>query len=70
MDDEKNFANDSHALRTGMLLGLLLKSGITVWPGTDDEGNYTDTITVVLDNTLPLFTTKVEVRVLPPSDDD
>ena len=44
-----NFVNDDHALVTGMLLGLLLKSGIPAYPGMDEDGNYTSVIRIRLD---------------------
>lgn len=61
-----NFQDDTHALRTGMLMGMLLKAGITVVPETDDEGNYTDRLIITLDASLPMFATHITVVTLPP----
>lgn len=44
------FKSDGHALRTGMLMGTLVKAGIRCEPVTDDEGNYTPDIIIHLDD--------------------
>ena len=44
-----NFNSDEHALKTGYLVGLLVKHGIAVQVMMDDEGNYTDKVTIETD---------------------
>lgn len=44
-----HFASDDHALVTGVLAGLLIKSGIPAYPQMDEEGNYTPVIHIRLD---------------------
>lgn len=43
---EENFVDDNHALRTGMVLGLLIRHLVDAEPDRDNEGNYLDTITI------------------------
>ena len=59
------FLDDQHALRTGFLLGTLMKAGIEVSPDVDGDGNYTDELTVRLpdDDGLPPVT--IRIKVLP-----
>lgn len=57
---ERNFTSDEHALITGAVLGLLIKSGIDARPLIDGFGDYTDVITI---HGGPQ---QVEIRVLPP----
>lgn len=38
------FRDEEHALKAGMLLGLLKAAGIPAFPQMDDEGNYTASI--------------------------
>jgi hypothetical protein len=44
-----NFADDDHALMTGMLAGLMLKSGIPAVVERDDQGDYVPRIRIRLD---------------------
>lgn len=59
-----NFESDSHALRTGMLLGELMKLGVTVAPDVDDDDDYTDVIMLAFPSGL-----EVAIRVLPPEEE-
>jgi len=61
-----NFEDDTHALRTGMLIGALIKAGIKVIPDMDDEGNYTPYMTITLDDAIPLFPIKLRIVTLLP----
>ena len=60
----EHFQDDDHALRTGMLLGLLMKSGIPAYPEMDDDGNYTPRIqiTAAIGPNEPV---RVTIEVLP-----
>lgn len=49
MTDDANFANDDHALVTGILIGLLMKSGIPATPVRDERGDYIPRIRVRID---------------------
>ena len=42
----QHFQDDDHALRTGMLLGFLMRAGIPAYPEMDDDGNYTSRIQI------------------------
>ena len=44
------FETPEHALRTGMLLGFLMKQGIRVEPVIDDQGNYTPQLIIWLES--------------------
>lgn len=43
-----HFADETHALRTGLLIGTLMKAGIHIRPETDDDGNYLSRIAIEL----------------------
>ena len=45
-DKKPNFEDDDHALHAGMLIGHLLKTGVTVKPTLDGEGNYTPVLAI------------------------
>ena len=63
------FANDRHALMTGMVVGMLMKAGITVRPETDGEGNYLPELVVEVPPLEELHPPiEVHVRVLPGQD--
>jgi hypothetical protein len=64
-DTEPNFVDDNHALHAGMLIGTLMKAGVSAKPTIDDKGNYTPmvAIEVPIDEDLGTFVT-VYVRVL------
>lgn len=40
--------SDEHALLCGMVWGLAMKYGLPMNPTQDDDGNYTDTMELVL----------------------
>ena len=44
-----NFQDDDHALMTGMLAGLLMKSGIPAVVERDDAGDYLPRIRIRMD---------------------
>lgn len=41
---ESFFADANHALKTGMVLGVLLRNGIDALPGIDEDGDYTNVV--------------------------
>lgn len=41
--------NDEHALLCGMVWGTAMKYGIPMNPTQDDDGDYTDTLELLLD---------------------
>jgi len=55
------FANDDHALQTGMLLGHLMSHDVICAPGVDVHGNYTNEIFISLEPGLDSQRIKVEV---------
>ena len=64
----EHFENSTHALRAGLLIGLLMKEGIQVEPVMDGK-DYTDVLSI----TVPVDdrgwnNVVVEVRVLPPKE--
>jgi hypothetical protein len=63
MTDEANFASDSHALRAGLVIGLLLANGIKASLGVDDAGNYMNVITLSFE--LDGEPIEVDIAVLP-----
>lgn len=59
-----NFQDDDHALRTGMLIGALMKAGIQVIVEIDDEQNYTNNLTIVFPGDRFVDEFAVHVKVL------
>ena len=59
-----HFHDDEHALRTGFLLGALMKGGIPASPISDDEGNYTSVILVYLQLEEGIPPIEIRVQVL------
>jgi len=49
-DDEPNFAGVTHALHTGLVLGILWKHHLDVQPEVDALGDYTDVLQVTHDD--------------------
>lgn len=49
MGDMSNFANEDHAMLTGVVLGTLLKSGISALPVWDNEGFHTPCIRILIE---------------------
>lgn len=68
-DGDPYFQNCTHGMITGVFVGTLWKHGIQALPKLDPERNYTDIVTVELED--GMFT---NVRVLPewglPDDED
>ena len=68
---ELHFASDQHALRQGLLMGLMMKAGISIEPQFDDESNYIDELVVILpvvsEYEIPI---RVRIKVLPPLEDE
>lgn len=46
----ENFVDPNHALRAGMLWGILMRSGLDALPEVDDLGNYTDIIEIAYED--------------------
>lgn len=62
-----HFNDDLHALRTGFLLGTLMRAGIDCNPHTDDEGNYLPVVTIRLPEAVAgIPPIEVNIQVLPP----
>jgi hypothetical protein len=40
----------NHALYTGWVLGLMAKAGLPITPMVDDDGNYTNRVTLTLES--------------------
>jgi len=59
-----NFVDGNHALRAGMLCGLLIKHGLLAAPWVDADGNYTDVIHVE-HHDLSLGDIEFRIKVLP-----
>jgi hypothetical protein len=60
-----NFTSDDQAVVTGLLTGMLMKSGIQAYPAMDDEGNYIPVIRLRLDlGHARLMTVELEVRAV------
>jgi len=59
-----NFIDFDHALKAGMIIGILMKAGISAYNGLDDDGEYTDVIYLRV-NTGDPEPTEVALRVLP-----
>ena len=65
------FANDSHALLSGMLVMEMMKQGVDAKMVHDEEGNYTDVMSIKIPKPGPegmegWYT--LYVRILPPED--
>ena len=65
MNQPPYFTNDDHALRTGMLVGTLMKAGIDAYLSVDDDGNFLNEIVVNLESDV-VDPIKVRISVLPP----
>ena len=65
--EAQNFVNEDQAVVTGMMVGLLMKSGIPAYPAVDDEGNYLPRIRLRLDigHARPMDV-ELEVRAVSP----
>lgn len=50
MTAEPYFVDDRHALYVGAVLGVALKHGVPLRPTMDDDGNYTDRLTLDIDS--------------------
>jgi hypothetical protein len=61
------FTSFEHAMHMGMLQGRLLEAGFVAEIVTDDQGNYTDVIEIIIAS-VPYHPTRVSLRVLPPSE--
>lgn len=46
IEQNGSFLDQNHALRAGLAIGILLKSGLFAAPVIDDYGNYTNTIRI------------------------
>lgn len=62
------FVDDRHAIYVGWVCGMAVQNGVAVRPITDDAGNYTDTLEIVLPDEAWRNVT-VTVVVPPPPDD-
>ena len=60
-----HFQDDQHALHTGMLVGALMKAGIMVIMGLDDEQNYTNDLTLIFPGDRFVDELAVHIKVLP-----
>jgi hypothetical protein len=69
MPDEPGpyFESIQHAFNAGILLGRLLEAGFIAELVTDDQGNETDVIEIIVAS-VPYHPTRVSLRVLPPSE--
>jgi hypothetical protein len=69
MPDEPGpyFESTQHAFNAGILLGRLLEAGFIAELVTDDQGNETDVIEIIVAS-VPYHPTRVSLRVLPPSE--
>ena len=61
IDGEQNFTDTLHALKAGVLLGLLLKADIRAEVAVDDDGDYMNLITL----TAPDMDFTIQISVLP-----
>lgn len=64
-----HFVDERHALYVGWILGIAMRNGIDARPGIDDDGNYTDRLTVVLGDRTGMLPVTVEFIVPPPPAD-
>jgi hypothetical protein len=45
-DGMSNFLNDRHNLYVGWVLGIALKNGVPAVPVVDEDGNFTDRLSI------------------------
>jgi len=63
------FKNDQHAWSAGVLVGSLIRKGISVRPQLDAAGNTTDEVAIYLSNEDDMVVVFVKVLPLPDPDD-
>lgn len=56
-----SLVSDDHALYVGAVLGIAMKHGVPLRPVIDEDGNYTDQLSLVLPNDVV-----INVTVPPP----
>jgi hypothetical protein len=66
-DELPYYESIDHAFNAGTLLGRLLEAGFVAELVTDDQGNFTDVIEIIVAS-VPYHPTRVRLRVLPPSE--
>ena len=65
-----HFIGDRHALYVGWVCGIAMRNGIYVRNVLDDDGNYTDRITVELYDPTQRPVKVTMTLVIPPPPDD
>jgi hypothetical protein len=60
-----NFQDFDHALKTGILIGTLLKAGLNANMARDDEGNYMPFIDIVIQEEAEIEPTRVRIEIVP-----
>jgi hypothetical protein len=63
-DPKPWFESDDHALKTGFLIGQLLKAGIKCNMVRDDAGNYKPLIEIVIPEEGEIEPVRITVKVL------
>lgn len=53
----------NHAMASGMMLGEFMRCGLTVSPDIDEEGNYLDTMNVVLPSIEGVIEQAVTIKI-------